>query len=596
MESNPRYIYPGIIYKPKKKDSYSYTFLIADNKMDFDPSIINGAEFSLDISIPNKEGKIDSGCSINNGLIDCYFDIDEIINENFDIILESNYSEFRKDRILYALQNYAGIRTYTIKADKIKKLPCDNNLNYQFQIEVESPYIEQIYFNLNVSFRNENEKENIANCSLNNNYINCTILEEGNCSKDIIISNITIMPNKEFDGKNTFYFENFEGKRTLTIRPGKLSKGICNKNRLEFQFFNNNIPNEEQFNGEFQLEILIKEETYNSICNYLLNEIQNNNITCFVENYNCLDDEIISIGNKDPEPDYNSSELISIYFEGFANIKYQICINIKKEGMILKNENEKNKFYLTNNQIINNQAINESSNFNLGIKISNIQEKKEKEIVATCTIPVIQNYNEEFDIECTLKGDISEEDEIIIIEEPENGIFDFSGYKNRRTLALYGGHLEKDNNANNFMLINNKFTGEVPNLTNEIIQFNITNSDDIPNIAICSFNINSLKDDYIIDMYCEIENTDDPYDTKTISILNNPNIIPFSEGITLYFNKFSELSIHTLTLGNILKNENDLDQYQFSFINSNLSKNIPDNINLEFNIIVNNEPKTCICE
>ena len=89
-----------------------------------------------------------------------------------------------------------------------------------------------------------------------------------------------------------------------------MSKGICNKNRLEFQFFNNNIPNEEQFNGEFQLEILIKEETYNSICNYLLNEIQNNNITCFVENYNCLDDEIISIGNKDPEPDYNSSFIL----------------------------------------------------------------------------------------------------------------------------------------------------------------------------------------------------------------------------------------------------------------------------------------------
>ena len=75
--------------------------------------------------------------------------------------------------------------------------------------------------------------------------------------------------------------------------------------------------------------------------------------------------------------------------------------------------------------------------------------------------------------------------------------------KNRRTLTLNGSHLEKDNN-NNFMLINNKFTGEVPNLINEIIQFNIINSDDIPNITNCSFNINSLINDYIIDMYCEI--------------------------------------------------------------------------------------------
>ena len=73
-----------------------------------------------------------------------------------------------------------------------------------------------------------------------------------------------------------------------------MSKGICNKNRLEFQFFNNHIPNEESFNGEFQLEILIKEEKYNLICNYDLNEKQNNNITYFLENYKCSDDEILS--------------------------------------------------------------------------------------------------------------------------------------------------------------------------------------------------------------------------------------------------------------------------------------------------------------
>ena len=76
---------------------------------------------------------------------------------------------------------------------------------------------------------------------------------------------------------------------------------------------------------------------------------------------------------------------------------------------------------MTNNRIINNQAINETSNFNLSMKISNIQEKKEEDTFATCTKPAIQNFNEEFDIEYTLERDILEEDEIIIIEEPENG-------------------------------------------------------------------------------------------------------------------------------------------------------------------------------
>ena len=196
---------------------------------------------------------------------------------------------------------------------------------------------------------------------------------------------------------------------------------------------------------------------------------------------------IISIGNKELVPDFKSSELFTIYFEGFSNLKYQIIINIKEEGMIIKYINEeKNKFILTKNQIIDNLTISESSNFILDVKISNIKDNKEEDKKANCTMPPIEN-DKEFTIECILDNDISEEDEIIIIEEPEDEKFYFNGYKNKRTLTLIAGHLEKDNDSRKFMLKNNKFTGEVPEQFQELI-FNIINTYGETNIANCSFN------------------------------------------------------------------------------------------------------------
>ena len=533
-------IYPGIIQKPENNNNTFYKFIIENNTMDFDSSEIYGETFIFIISISNKEENIKSYCSINNSLIECrFFTKEEII----DIKIENSDDVIIKFPIIYQFKNYTDIGAYIIKAGKIKKLPRELNMNYQFQIDLKSSFIEEIYIKLYVSFINESEKrDNNAYCSLNDTCAIC-MLEEINMPDDIII---TENPSSIINGSNSLYFENFDGKRTLTIKAGKLSKGICNKNNnLEFQILNNYIP-KEKFNGTFQLEIIIEEKKKNSTCYYDLSEKQNNNITCFVENYICSDDMIITIGNKDPEPDYDSLELISVYFEGFANLKYQICINMEEEGMIIKNLNEeKNKFKLTKNQIINNQTINETSNFSLNVSISNIKDNTEKYERANCSLPIVEN-NKKFDIECSLNRNISEEDEIIIIEEPENDKFDFSGYKYRRTLTLIGGHLEKGGSNTNFMLINNKFTGEVPYPLNETINFNITNAnpDDNKAIANCSLNTNVLND--TIDMNCQIIDIDDSYDTITMSIINNPYPIPLSGGITLYFNKFSELSIYTL--------------------------------------------------
>lgn len=97
-------------------------------------------------------------------------------------------------------------------------------------------------------------------------------------------------------------------------------------------------------------------------------------------------------------------------------------------------------------------------------------------------------------------------------------------------------------------------------------------------------------------MICTIEDIGQIYDDTSITILNNPNTTTFSGSITLYFTKFSELSIYTLTLGNILKNGSVSFSYKFYFINNTLSKQISDNINLELNITVNDEKKVCICD
>ena len=199
--------------------------------------------------------------------------------------------------------------------------------------------------------------------------------------------------------------------------------------------------------------------------------------------------------------------------------------------MIIKDfdENEKLVFYITNNKLNSLITIKNEKEFKIYINISN---EEKTDIEAKCYLPKIDSLNEYFKIKCYFPDETSIEDEIEISEEPQDDEYNFIGFKNKRTLTLESGSIEKKD-KNNFKIINNKFIGDTKIEINiDAINMEIYYSDKESGSAQCSIDIEAIKNinSNDIDMTRKIQ--DEIKDPKTIFITNNPEKILLSDEIT----------------------------------------------------------------
>ena len=276
--------------------------------------------------------------------------------------------------------------------------------------------------------------------------MNCFI-EGVNCPKEIMLYNYYLEPNIELYSPHTTYFYDFNEKRTITIKAGKINKGECislqdGKKQYSFKFTDNEIFYNVDKNISIILNIVIGdiEKTANCYLNLLKKE---NPIICDVDICPNEDNDI-SIKNN-PDIDYESFYPNTIYFDNFEMRKTTTIIN-DNTGMIIKGERKDNtfSFIITENKINENDSIENEFNFELKIN-------KGK---AICTVPKVESINNKFNISCSI-SDLSTEDEIEIIEEPEYGDYYFYGYKNKKTVSLISGSIIKDLDNNKFLIIDN---------------------------------------------------------------------------------------------------------------------------------------------
>ena len=184
--------------------------------------------------------------------------------------------------------------------------------------------------------------------------------------------------------------------------------------------------------------------------------------------------------------------------------------------MIIKGEINDNtfSFIITENKINENDLI--ESEFNFELKIN-----KGK---AICTVPKVESKDNKFNISCST-SDLSVEDEIEIIEEPEYEDYYFSGYKNKRTISLIPGSIIKDLNNNKFIITDNNITGEIKKEEIKTNSFKLEIKYNEKNDFVECF-IEQNGDDFILSF--SIKDTD-INDIKTVSILISPEPILFSK-------------------------------------------------------------------
>jgi len=246
-------------------------------------------------------------------------------------------------------------------------------------------------------------------------------IEGVSCAKEIMLYNTHLEPNIELYSPHTTYFYDFNEKRTITIRAGKINKGEFisledGKQQYSFKFTDNGISFNKDKNININLVIIIGDIAKTSICNLNLSR-KENPIIC---NVDICPNEENDLNN--PDIDYESFYPNTIYFDNFAMRKIITIIN-DITGMIIKGERNDNtfSFIITENKINENDLIENEFNFELKIY-------KGK---AICTVSKVESIDNTFNISCST-SDLSIEDEIKIIEESENGDYYFSGYKNKK--------------------------------------------------------------------------------------------------------------------------------------------------------------------
>ena len=517
------------------------------------------------------------------------------IGKNFskynDIKIISNpeyITNLKSEEYTYSFSNFIDLTTYTIIASKLQKRSLSENI-YRFRIlNVKSPYISELnkYIYLNISINGT--EYNIAQCPVINktNYaMECSISDISYIPFDIIFPENTIETSFSLFEHTTTFFENFNGRRTLTVKPGILNRGKCLTTEDNINIYYFNITDCEfyyNYTGrnpvKFNLSLDFDGVQKNANCNINLSGIDTNTINCSLE-VDCPDSvRIIS----NPDDDYYSlGNTITLIFEEFKNLS-TLSIQMKEDGkIIITNLSENNTEFIITNNIVLNGKTNKEFYFNLNINNANT--------LANCILPKI-NKNESFNISCSIKSFLGS-NEIEIMDDPDDDRFNFKGFKNKKTWILNAGNIIKNFEYDNgFYIINNSFNGDISKFTYGEINFilDIKTSDNSIDKTNCTFNVNDIKDNYI-NISCSLDNIED---IEYISV-ENPEFISLDENTTINLFNFKNLKYYSLALGNIIKKDCSYDgsDYLFYFKDLKMPPNaiVSEDINLNITIqIVNN--------
>ena len=541
--------------------------------------ISNNIIFNIYFSNDGLDNNYKANCSFNieTKKIICK-DLDKKITIDDNIIIKSmpKYSKLNDYQTLY-FNNFENIRIYTIKAGLIEKLPCRSEPPYTFNlIDTSSLNIpNEVIIDIPVLINND--ENYIAKCLIKNSErynMSCNI-SDIKCPKNIILNNEKINPDEILFYPNTTFFNDFNNKRTITIKAGKIQKGQCESSKYNYNytFIENKIDYNYNSIINFKLNTLLDLKPYISNCYINISGI-NNTIFCQINKCPDSDDDLLILSN--PENDYASMYPNSIFFEGFPS-KNTTTIVMKNSGLIIKNQNG---FIITENDVKENDTIYTPFNIIMKVKIN------KEELEASCLIPHFNKEEQEtFNITCYIY--YSQEDEIDIIEEPKNDNYYFSGYKNKRTLTLKAGSLYKDNNGNTFDIRNSNFNGEYPSINKFEFYlpclYNIDDIDEFEENSLCSFNTAGISNSDNINIECKTIKSD--IELKTITILNNPDYLKLNENITLYFESFKNLNLYTLTPGNkIIKGKCKSNSFSFNLIDTKISKSLSNQISVNIPI------------
>ena len=579
--------------KDKYIENNKFIFIIENNEKTYILKELDN--FHLEFNVSDNNQTITAECELfeeNN--IKCKSNISLSLDKDFSIITNPKYQLLNGTSIYF--EKFQDLKTFTIRVGQIQKNEkneCKEGENYTFNITnniSSDSFPDEAEFKINLKIDNEKNYPKTAICQIkkkNIYFMSCTIENVG-CVKDIILEDNIIEenPNKDIFKSYTTFFYGFNNKRTITVIAGKLIKGKCNssqenKSIYNFSFENNTYTYNTNKHISFDLDINISKSP--AKCNLTLSG-NNKTIVCSIDMEYCPEEnyDIKIISN--PEPNYDILAPHSIWYESFIN-KTTITINMNLTGKLIKGELEENElsFIITDNFVNDTKEILELKDFEIQIDKTN-----ENPI---CNIVQIEESSNTFDIKCKSK-EISINDEIIIIENPTyNNDYYFYGYKDKRTLTLEAGSIEKDQIHNQtFNIIKNKFIGDMKDIIFEKnITFEIKYSDEIISNTSCNINFADVVDNYL-DIICNIPNNIEIKKTKTITIMHNPDsfLLPDNK-TTLNLINFKNLTLYTLTLGKILKDKCYQNSFVFYFVDTIISKPLNSIAYLTLPIIINNE-------
>lgn len=513
--------------------------------------------------------------------------ISKNFSKNNDIKIISDpelINNLNSEENTYSFSNFINLTTYTIIASKLQKRELIGK-DYRFRIlNCKSPYISELNKTIYLNILINDTVYETGECMLQNktNYaMNCNIINISYIPFDIIFPKNTIETNFSIFNDTTTFFVNFDGKRTLTVKPGFLNQGKCDTIEDNTKVYKFNITDCEYHDTNkksvnFNLSLNFEGEQKNANCLIDLSE-NNNPISCSLKDY-CPNPNSIIIKANPSNDYYTLGNDITLIFEEFRNLK-MINIQMKEEGKILiTNFSENNcQFIITNNTVLNG-IINEELSVDLNINNPGT--------FAKCSIPSVEK-DENFNITCTIDS-FQVNDVIEIMEEPFYAKYYFIGYKNKKALTLNAGNIDKIYEfENEFYIRNNNFNGDISKFNYGEINFilDVKIKDNINKKTTCDFNMNDIKDNHI-DILCSTEISEDEEINIEYVSVENAESIKLDENTTLNFNNFNKLKYYSLTLGNIIKKDcsnDDNSDYLFYF----QGLKIPSDVTISEDIILN---------
>ena len=318
----------------KYLENNKINFIIACNKINI------SYNFKFNLNFTNNENNIyNASClfNIESQNIKCE-DIDNKLTIYDDIIIQSTPEYIiLNNKTIYFL-NFNGKRTFTIKAGIIEKLPCNELNYYKFNlINSSSKGGKRFFYEIPILINDD--QGSYAPCTIedSNEYNMSCVIFSINCPRNIILDNKEIIIEEYIFYPNTTFFYEFTGKRTITIKPGRIRKGQCDSNNSKYTFtiIQNDFDYKTNSIIYFNLNISIHSIEYISNCSIDLSS-KNNEINCQMNTCPKVEDDLIIKTN--PQQDYQTLYLNSTYFEDFIN-KKTTTIKMSKSGMKIKQSN-----------------------------------------------------------------------------------------------------------------------------------------------------------------------------------------------------------------------------------------------------------------